>query len=102
MKPAIPHPSSQITEQDFLGWKHNPVSKVVLQYLADYRQILLREVIGRFEQGTLLERTEQEIRGRCLTLKDLSELQFGSIQNFYREEDTENAAKVTEDRGLDF
>lgn len=96
-----PHPSTQITEQDYLGWKHNPVSKVVLQYLADYRQALLRTVLERFEAGTLLEKEEQEIRGRCLTLKELTELPYASIESFYREDEPDNAAEAIEDRGRD-
>lgn len=93
-----PHPSSQIAEQDFLSWKHNPVSKVVLQYLLDYRKSLHVELLARFENNTLLEKVEQEIRGRCLTLAELSDLQFASIQEFYKEEDQENAAETTEGR----
>lgn len=95
---TAPHPSAQLTEQDFLSWKHNPVSKVVLQYLLDYRKSLHVELLARFENNTLLEKVEQEIRGRCLTLAELSDLQFASIQEFYREDETENAAEIIEDR----
>lgn len=78
-----------LTESDFQVWKHHPVSKVYLQYLADYRKMLLRELLTRWEAGALTLDTEKEIRGRTLTLADLVELQFASIQKFYTEEENE-------------
>lgn len=78
-----------LTEGDFQVWKHHPVSKLYLQYLADYRAMLLRELLERWEAGAITLDTEKEIRGRTLTLADLVELQFASIQKFYQEEDNE-------------
>lgn len=78
-----------LTEGDFQVWKHHPVSKIYLQYLGDYRAMLLKELLGRWEAGALTLETEKEIRGRVMTLADLVELQFASIQKFYQEEDNE-------------
>jgi hypothetical protein len=83
-----------ITEADFQVWKHHPVSKVYLQYLADYRSMLLRELLERWEAGALTLETEKEIRGRTLTLADLVELRFASIQKFYEEDNAAETAQV--------
>lgn len=82
-----------ISEADFQIWKHHPVSKIYLRYLADYRAMLLKELLAQWENGVLVLDTEKEIRGRTLTLADLVDLQFASIQKFYQtEEDDEGTA----------
>jgi hypothetical protein len=78
-----------ITDSDFNVWKHHPVSKLYLKYLGDYRAMLLRELLARWEAGTLILDTEKEIRGRTMTLADLVDLQFASIEKFYSEEENE-------------
>jgi hypothetical protein len=78
-----------LTKDDFQVWKHHPVSKVYLKYLGDYRAMLLRELLERWEAGALTLDTEKEIRGRTLTLADLVDLQFASIEKFYSEEEDE-------------
>jgi hypothetical protein len=85
-------PLDGISEGDFNAWKHHPVSKVYLRYLGDYRSMLLRELLGRWEAGKLELETEKEIRGRVMTLADLVELRFESIQKFYAEEENETTA----------
>jgi hypothetical protein len=86
----MPADINGITEADFQVWKHHPVSKIYLRYLADFRAMLLKELLGQWENGKLTLDTEKEIRGRTLTLADLTELQFASIQKFYQtEEDDE-------------
>ena len=78
-----------LTEADFQVWKHHPVTKVYLLYLGDYRAMLLRDLLERWEGGVLTLDTEKEIRGRTMTLAELGELQFASIQKFYAEEENE-------------
>lgn len=79
---------SGISEGDFNNWRHHPVSKVYLKYLADYRAMLIRELLMRWEAGALIVETEKEIRGRVMTLADLVDLRFESIQKFYAEEES--------------
>jgi hypothetical protein len=79
-----------ISEGDFQVWKHHPVSKLYLQYLADYRTMLLRDLLARWEAGALTLETEKEIRGRTITLAELVELKFASIETFYQTSEEEN------------
>jgi hypothetical protein len=85
-----------LTEADFNVWKHNPVSKVYLKYLGDYRAMLLQDLLARWEAGAITLDTEKEIRGRTMTLAELVELQFASIEKFYQteEENEGTPAKV--------
>ena len=85
-----------LTDADFNVWKHHPVSKVYLKYLADYRTMLLRDLLARWESGALVLDTEKEIRGRTMTLAELGELQFASIQKFYQTSEEENATEVAQ------
>ncbi len=82
----------QIAESDYQEWKHHPVSKVVLKYLADYRAMLLKEHLAEWEAGKLDEVRDLEMRGRVLTLAELAELPFSAIANFYVTEEDGNAA----------
>jgi hypothetical protein len=85
-----------ISEADFQVWKHHPVSKLYLKYLGDYRAALLRELLERWEAGSLVLDTEKEIRGRTMTLADLVELKFASIQTFYQRPEEDNATEVAQ------
>lgn len=85
-----------LTDSDFNVWKHHPVSKIYLQYLGDYRAMLLRDLLARWEAGAITLDIEKEIRGRAMTLAELGELQFASIQKFYQTDEEENAAEATE------
>lgn len=81
--------------EDFQQWRHHPVSKVVLQFLRDYREVMHRELLERWTANSLTLSDEHEMRGRSATLQEFAELQFESMLNFYKE--GENAATTAED-----
>lgn len=78
-----------IAETDYLNWKHHPVSKVFLQYLADYRESLLKMRMFEWERGAtkIDKRRDYEFRGRTLQLLDLVDLPFKSITDFYAKDE---------------
>lgn len=76
-----------IEEPEFKAWRHHPVTKLLLQYLADYRESLIKEAVGRWEAGQLILTDEHELRARVVTVKELIELQFTMIVEFYRSGD---------------
>jgi hypothetical protein len=87
---ADPSPRSlEIDEQDYQLWRHHPVSKVVLQYIDDYRMRLREEALARWESGALQLIDDREMRGRVLACSDIVDLQFESIRSFYEGEKTE-------------
>ena len=85
-----------ITDADFNVWKHHPVSKVYLKYLEDYASLLGREFLDRWIAGAITADSEKELRGRILTLADLVELKFESIEKFYQKPEEENATEVAQ------
>lgn len=78
-----------ITEPDYQVWRHHPVTKLVLQYMADFREALRRDALARWESGALTLTDEHELRARSNVLAELGELQFPSIANFYGEDTKE-------------
>lgn len=72
-----------VTERDFENWRHNPVTKMFMKYLTDYRGALTAQVISQWEAGALQLNDEKEGRGRHLTLKEIISLRFNHIANFY-------------------
>lgn len=83
-----------IAESDYQAWKHHPVTKLLLRYMADFRSVLIRETTERWEAGSLILAEEHEMRARVVTLRELGELPFAAIHNFYQEgsEEEQNAA----------
>ena len=77
-----------IQESDYNHWKHHPVSKIYRQFLADYRQMLLKEVFAQWEAGAVELTLEKEVRGRIVQLNEILDLEFEHIRNFYAENDT--------------
>ena len=83
-----------IAEPDYQLWRHHPVSKVVLQYLADYSAALEREIMARWRGGMLQLVDEKEARGRLLACQDIVELNHESIRSFYEGEKPVDATKT--------
>ncbi len=80
-----------IAEADYQGWKHHPVSKVLLQYLRDYHLALKEEAWQCLLRGPAPAGYLEEISGRARAVAELYELPFEAIVAFYQEEET-NAA----------
>ena len=68
---------------EFQAWRHHPVSKVVLAYLADYRDSLARDAFSAFLAGGMTAMQESEARGRYLFADDVVRLEWGSVLRFY-------------------
>lgn len=80
-----PTPVLEITEQDFNGWKHHPVSKVFLRFLKDREQALLREIAARISaaQTTIDQFALGKLSGRAEEALDHANTSFDEIVSFY-------------------
>lgn len=101
----MPNPSKKpidiegVTQRDFDNWKHNPVTKMFLKYLYDYRGAMRAQVVERWEDGALQLIDEKEARGRTLALKEIVGLQFHHITDFYGiEQEEEDGSEEDSDR----
>ena len=73
-----------LSQREFLQWRHHPVSKVVLAFLADRaKQLTDSTVEGWLHSGKLVDDKALEARGRILELADLVALDWPSLQFFY-------------------
>lgn len=82
-----------LTETDYNMWRHHPVTMAYLDFLRDYREMLLKDTMSLWEGGTLKLADEQERRGRVLACSEMAELPFEAIRQFYegeKESETEN------------
>ena len=64
---------------------------MLLAYLKDYREVLRRDHLERWEAGALDMNLESEAKGRCNTLFELSELPFSALIEFYQEPEETDA-----------
>ena len=80
-----------IREADFQSWKHHPVSKVFLRYLADYRDTLRKHQLAVIENSPdpIAPKAEGEYAGRVRTLDELANIEFSHLVQFYPEEEEE-------------
>jgi hypothetical protein len=76
-------------ESDFNAWKHHPITKAFRQYLSDYREALLKDHLARWEAGAI-DSTDQEARGRAISLKEMAAIEFQHIALFYQDPNEPN------------
>lgn len=85
--PDEPGRINDVSLQDYLDWKHNPVTKVFRRFLA---AIIARERAdhtARWETSGILDvPLEAEARGRIVAISQIHSLKFEEILSFYQEE----------------
>mgnify|MGYP001563708204 CR=1 FL=1 len=81
-KPTLPN---GIGESEFNSWKHHPVTRAYLKFLADKREDTRMAALDGWEGGKLNNALSDEMRGVANTLKLASEPDFGEIVQFYDE-----------------
>jgi hypothetical protein len=97
---AAPPSVRGIAEQDYLRWRHNPVTKWFLAYLRDYRVDLLAGAQDLWLSGSPdWSANEAEMKGRARCLSEMAELPFGSIHTFYQQIDKPNEENDAESAG---
>lgn len=93
-----------IIEADLVQWKHNPVSKVVFQFISDFQQALKRERDLVLDSSSTAPDSYVlgEYKGRVGAYQDIFDINFSAMSLFYedpeKEEtgDNKNAAKAAE------
>lgn len=76
-----------LKESDYQLWRHQPITKAFLQYLADAAQTYRLEMMARWDQRTLNLADENEMRGMIRTLEELTNLPLFVMQKFYEDRD---------------
>ena len=88
----------EISDETYQIWRHNPITAAYLEYLKDQADAFRTAAADLLEAGNLAPQADM-IRGRILTLRELQTLSLGVIQNFYRQEDTEEVDGSKTDQG---
>jgi hypothetical protein len=78
----------ELTEQAYNLWRHNPITSAYLSYLNDLIESFRTAAADMVENG--IDNLQAEVlRGRILTLRELHTLKLEHIQNFYRNQESE-------------
>lgn len=82
-----------ISEDDFLRWKHQPVTKVLIRYLIDFADRLRQEQMIEIENtdAELPAKKQGEYKGRIKTVIELANIEFANLVEFYPPEEEEEA-----------
>src|SRR6267154_2680186 len=88
-----------ISKEDYQGWKHDQVSKVVLKFLADKQKYLKEAALESWVAGSKsFADCNQTVRGQIIELDEVINLPFEALIEFYRkEEDDETEATVRQE-----
>lgn len=78
-----------VTIEDFAGWKQSSTTKFVFKYLLDLRlsktEALADGVLTSASVDATAMLTARNV-GECLTLKEITEISYEDILNFYQQE----------------
>ena len=88
-----------MTKEEWLEWKHHPLTVKYHRYLLDYRQKLMENwAAGSYSQGTMEQMSLLNLQAmsKALLLQDLAELDDDFVSEFYRQE-----RKGSDDAGED-
>ena len=87
-----------ISKEDYQGWKHDQVSKVVLKFLADKQGYLKQAALESWVAGSKsFAECSDTVRGQIIELDEMINLPFEAMVEFYRkeEDETETAVRQT-------
>lgn len=73
-----------LTNEQFATWKQHPVTKLLLQYCADSKRMVLYSHLERFEHDRELPNGgEVEARGAARILGEIATIDIRHIRDFY-------------------
>jgi len=83
-----------IKRDDYQRWRHDPVSKFFLKFLLDKQAELKSIALESWVNGSQsFSDCNQTIRGQIIELKEIAELPFEAIEEFYKDTEENNAAE---------
>lgn len=75
-------------KEQFNLWKHDPVTKLFIQFLQDKRKYLIDFAAEQWVGGSdTFAQMNQTVRGQVVELGEIAELEFGTIEAFYKPEE---------------
>lgn len=81
-----------VDKEQFNLWKHDPVTKLFLSFLADKRKYLIDFAAEQWVGGSdTFAQMNQTVRGQVVELGEIAELEFGTIEAFYKPEEEDVA-----------
>lgn len=76
-----PHLLSELTPDQWALWKRHPISALVFdQYLPQFREMLIADLVGKFLHDKLTLHGEQAVRGMVLMASQMENLNLGSVR----------------------
>ncbi len=100
-QPEKPAPAvvAGITETDYTMWLHsNPVAGMLMQYLRDYRDDLLKGLMESWLSGSIELSTEHELRGYARALEEITTIRIPQIAAFYAQVEGLKRAKEEQEQ----
>lgn len=81
-----------VNKEQFNLWKHDPVTKLFLMFLADKRKHLIDFATEQWVAGSeTFSQMNQTVRGQVVELGEIADIEFGMIEAFYNEEKSDES-----------
>lgn len=88
-----------VTREQYNLWKHDPVTKVLLQFLTDKRKYLIDFASEQWVGGSnSFAEMNQTVRGQVIELGEIVELPFEAIEEFYRQQENDGTEPQSTER----
>lgn len=81
----------QVTEIEYAQWRHSPLTAAFLLFVSDQGDNFRRAAMELWEAGRLGQDSDV-LRGRVMTLEEIRNLPLEAIQDFYRNEESDERA----------
>jgi hypothetical protein len=88
-KPAV---HGGVSAEDYAMWVNSdPIAVMLMRFLRDYRDAAIRDMTASWENGSLDQKSSDDMRGYCRALKEITTVRIPEIAQFY---DNETASAV--------
>jgi hypothetical protein len=94
--PQEPTSYDGISTETYAMWLlHDPVAKMLMQFLRDYRDAAIRDMVAAWENAALDQEHSHDLRGYCRALREITTIRIPEIARFYADA-TANAKAADE------
>ncbi len=82
---------SGISKEDYQAWRHQAVTKVILQFLADKQSFIKTAALEQWVNGAdTFTSSNQTVRGQIIELQEIIDLPFEAVVEFYQSQEESN------------
>lgn len=81
-----------MNKEQFIDWQESYVTEIVFKYLIDKIRFQAENIAETIVSGGVVDETfQREIAAESVAVRDLVEIEYNEIEDFYRKEEDEDS-----------